>query len=207
MIRECAAYTLSICLDLIEQRDDQLRKQWYRKIYDEACKNLKSSSAVEIHGSILAIRSLVSCGRFMDSNIREVFDNVFKLRESKEIMVRNIVIQVLPDLALYDPSLFANEYLNIAMSYLLGQLKKDKDRNVAFISVGKIAKAIGKDIGLYLEAILYIIKEAFVFKRFFLFSKDLFSSKNRTQGDIQPLLQCISLLVVAVGPAMTKYMH
>ena len=166
-IRECAATTIVICLSLVEQRDDPLRKIWYRKLYDESCKNLKSSNPDIIHGSILAVRALVSGkGKHMDQNIREIFETLFKLREHKDIVVRKSVVQVLPDLAIYDPVLFSEEYLNTAMGYLLSQLRKEKDKNAAFLAVGEIAKAVGQSIGQYLEAIFQIIKEAFILKQY-----------------------------------------
>lgn len=58
-IREAAASTLSVCLELIQARESQLRIQKYRKILDEAQKCLKMPSPDAVHGGLLTYRELL----------------------------------------------------------------------------------------------------------------------------------------------------
>jgi FKBP12-rapamycin complex-associated protein len=59
-IREGAADALSACLYLVSQRESSSRKQWYRKIYDEIHKGCKSNSPEINHGSLLALKELLT---------------------------------------------------------------------------------------------------------------------------------------------------
>ncbi|CAJ0766784.1 4793_t:CDS:2, partial [Entrophospora sp. SA101] len=59
MIREASAETLSSCLKIVCERESAYRIQWYKKIYEEASKSLKSNNADHIHGSLLAYRELL----------------------------------------------------------------------------------------------------------------------------------------------------
>jgi serine/threonine-protein kinase mTOR len=60
-IRESAADALNASFLLIQQRDSQQRRQWYRKIYDEAEKGItKINTTDSIHGSLLALRELLA---------------------------------------------------------------------------------------------------------------------------------------------------
>ena len=45
------------------------------------------------------------------------------------------------------------------MIFLQGQLKKDKERNAAFIAIGKIAHAVSSAIAPYLDGIVVFIRE------------------------------------------------
>ncbi|RKO90751.1 armadillo-type protein, partial [Blyttiomyces helicus] len=66
---------------------------------------------------------------------------------------------------------------------------------LAFIAVGKVAIAVGSSMSPYLDATLQNIKEGLSVK-----------GKNRAQTEA-PIFSCISMLAIAVGPALTKYMH
>lgn len=90
---------------------------------------------------------------------------IYKIRENKDVTIRKSVVQLIPDLAFYDTQIFVSEFLTSSMTFLLGQLRKEKDRGYAFIAVGEIAKAVGKDISPFLENIFQIIKEAFIQKQ------------------------------------------
>ena len=58
-IRECGAEALAVCLEIIQQRDTQMRKQAYRKLYDEAQRGLKMNSIEALHGSLLCYNCLL----------------------------------------------------------------------------------------------------------------------------------------------------
>ena len=58
-IREASAEALSACLQIIHERENSQKQQWYTKIYDEAGRGLKTNNADHIHGSLLAYRELL----------------------------------------------------------------------------------------------------------------------------------------------------
>jgi len=117
----------------------------------------------------------------------DICDTVVKLKEHKDALVRRSVIILIPLLAQFDPTAFASTYLSTCMTYLISQLKKDKERspgtfhththpscgtgfisiisllstslNVAFVAIGSVAIAMGSNISPYLEQILVNIKE------------------------------------------------
>ena len=60
VIREGAADALRACLELISQRESQQRAPWYQNIYDEYQKGLKQNTPESIHGSLLAIKELLT---------------------------------------------------------------------------------------------------------------------------------------------------
>lgn len=197
-IREGGAEALGACLALILQRESTLRTQWYKKLYDEAQKGLKGTTIESVHGSLLALNEMIiGTGRFMDSRYHELVETVLRFREHKELVIRKSVSLMLPALASYDSEIFVKDYLAACMQFLLVQLKKEKERGFSFVAIGKIAIAVGSHIAPYLDGIVVILKESLVTKN---------SSKARTATE-ESIFQCISMLAIAVGQALTKYMH
>lgn len=196
VIREGAADALSVCLVLIQQRESHSRNTWYSKILDETQKGLKYGSSDAVHGCLLVIRELLlHTGKFMDKYYKEITEIVIKNRDNRDSLIRRTVISLISDLASFDPETFVESYLDNCMLFLLAQLKKDRDRSTAFISIGKIAIAVGSSIGVYLDPITLNIKEVLTQK-----------SRNRIGTEVY-VFQCISMLATAVGQALTKHMH
>jgi FKBP12-rapamycin complex-associated protein len=54
-IREAAADSLNECLILVQQRESNVRRQWYRKIFEEIQKGFNMNSSDAVHGSLLAL--------------------------------------------------------------------------------------------------------------------------------------------------------
>ncbi|KAI9341262.1 armadillo-type protein [Zopfochytrium polystomum] len=196
LIRESGADALGACLHLIHQRESQQRLNWYRKIYDEADRGLsKSTSSDAIHGSLLAFRELLThTGQFMEGKYRDTSTSILRFREHKDVLVRRTVILLCPTLAAFNPEAFVNLYLNVCMTYLLSQLRKDKDRNTAFMAIGKVALAVQQNMVQYLDIVVRNLREALVDR-----------GKSRNAGD-SSVFECISMLALAVGPALTQYM-
>ena len=69
------------------------------------------------------------------------------------------------DLALFDPSSFTMSYLNKWMHFLLQLLKKDREKSVTFLAIGKIATAIESNITPFIDPIFANIKEGLSVKR------------------------------------------
>jgi len=196
VIREGAADALSVCLVLIQQRESSSRNNWYTKILEEAQKGLKFGSSDTVHGCLLVIRELLlHTGNFMNKYYKDITEIVIKNRDNKDSLIRRTVISLMSDLANFDSQTFVDNYLDNCMVYLLSQLKKDRDRSIAFTSIGKIAIAVGSNIGPYLDSITLNIKEVLTQK-----------SRNRVGTEVY-IFQCISMLATAVGQALTKHMH
>ncbi|KAK5667368.1 phosphatidylinositol kinase-related protein kinase tor1 [Batrachochytrium dendrobatidis] len=196
-IRESAAEALSECLTLVQARETQYKRQTYKSIFEECQRGFKMVSADALHGSLLALREILThTTKFMDGGrYNDVCETIMRFKEHKDLMIRKTVISVISNIAQFDPDQFVEKHLAISMSYLLLQLKKEKERSIAFISVGKVAIAIGRSVAPYLDAVLSCIREALAVK-----------VKSRIQIDSSPF-QCIGMLAIAVGPALTKHMH
>ncbi|KAI8098676.1 armadillo-type protein [Halteromyces radiatus] len=196
IIRENAADCLSQCLEIVQQRETPLRRTWYARIWEEVNRGLRNGSAETIHGSLLVMRELLlHAGMFMTDMYRDVCDITLRFKDSRDLLIRKTVVAIIPTLASYDPTTFAELYLRKSMSHLLSLLKKDRDKRDAFITIGKIAIQVKSNIGPYLDATLLCIKETL-------------TVKGRQRKEIEaPIFVCISMLATAVGQALTKYMH
>ncbi|CAI2178216.1 17365_t:CDS:10 [Funneliformis geosporum] len=196
IIRDASAETLSACLKIVYERESTARTQWYTKIYEEASKNLKSSNADQIHGALLAYRELLHHAKtFMSERYKIVCETVLRYKDYRDNLIRKTVIALIPVLAEFNSEEFVSTYVHKCMLHLLGQLKKDRDRSISFIAIGKVAIAVGSNMGPYLDSILSSIKEGLTPK-----------ARSRS-GNEAPLFQCIGMLARAVGQALTKHMH
>jgi serine/threonine-protein kinase mTOR len=162
-IRESAAECLSSCLEIISQREAGLRIQWYTRILEDAQYGLKVNNVDWIHGSLLAYRELLlRSGMFMHERYKEVCEVILRHRDHKDGLIRRTVVSLIPRLAEYNPDEFVSSYLHNCMGYLLGQLKKEKDRSAAFIAIGHVSIAVSSNISGYLDNILASVKDALV---------------------------------------------
>lgn len=160
LIRETAAEAVGACFEIISARDHLLRQQWFSRVYEEAVHGFKSSSLEHLHGSLLTIKELLLKGAmFMKEHYRDACEVALRLKDHKEPRIRNQVVVIIPILAAYAPSEFAQTYLHKFMIYLQGQLKKDKERNAAFIAIGKVANAVGSAIATYLDGIIVFVRD------------------------------------------------
>lgn len=130
-IRESAAETLDVCLKLVEVRERGSKKQWHRKIYDEAYKGLSHPAVEIIHGSLLSFRVLFTQpGKLLeDTKYREAFEIIFRLRDHKDPSVRKSVVSIFPGFAYHETEVFVREYLNFTMDFLLNQSRKEKEKS------------------------------------------------------------------------------
>jgi serine/threonine-protein kinase mTOR len=166
MIREAAAETIAACIDILMSRDVVVRQKFLLKIYEDAIKGTHSQQAEVIHGSLLALEQLLNRGgMFMQGpRYRETCELVLRYKDHRDPLVRREVIAMIPILAGYTPPEFTANYLHQCMLHLQGLLKREKDRNYAFVAVGNVASAVGSSIAPYLESILGYIKEGLLMK-------------------------------------------
>ena len=160
LIRETAAEAVGACFDIISARDNQLRLQWFSRMYEETQQGLKSGTLENLHGSLLTLKELLlKGGMFMRDHYQGACEVALRLKEHKESRIRTQIIVIIPILAGYAPAEFAQSYLHKFMIYLQGQLKKDKERNGAFVAIGQVANAVGSAIAPYLDGILVFVRE------------------------------------------------
>ena len=65
----------------------------------------------------------------MESKFKETHEMIFRYKDHKDALIRKTVIQLCSTLAVFDPDQFVSMYLKVSMNYLIGQLKKDRDRS------------------------------------------------------------------------------
>uniref|UniRef100_A0A672YHX5 Serine/threonine-protein kinase TOR n=1 Tax=Sphaeramia orbicularis TaxID=375764 RepID=A0A672YHX5_9TELE len=98
----------------------------------------------------------------------------------------------------WQPKAFTNlkyQYLSDTMGYLLGCLKKEKERTAAFQALGLLVVAVRAEIQPYLTKILEIIKAA-------LPPKDFAHKRQKTMQVDATVFTCISMLSRAMGPSI-----
>ncbi|KAJ5637081.1 hypothetical protein N7490_006960 [Penicillium lividum] len=197
LIRETAAEAVGECFEIIVARDAQVRQSWFARIYEEALLGLKSHNVDWIHGSLLVMKALILKGTmFMNEHYRNACEIVLRLKDHRDPKIRTQVVLTIPILATYAPTDFIEIYLHRFMIYLQAQLKRKEERDSAFIAIGKIANAVGPAIAQYLDGIIIYIREGLAMK-----------ARNRSGTNEAPMFKCISMLSLAVGQALSKYME
>ncbi|EDW03717.1 serine/threonine-protein kinase Tor [Drosophila grimshawi] len=120
----------------------------------------------------------------------KICDNVLEQRSSKSLYVQQALLQIMPRLAAFNREVFVEQYLNRCVAHLMAILRgKEKDRNVAYITIGYIAVAVESDIENLLKPIMSNIKQALPLKEL--------ASKRKVPVDAT-VFACITLLAHAV---------
>lgn len=165
LIRQTAAEAISACFQIIRERDQTLRQVWQSKIYDDAVAGVRQGTVESIHGSLLVIKELLQQGgMFMHEHYPEVCELVFRHKDHRDVQIRKTVVLLIPELAHYSPTEFARDYLHKFMIFLSSMLKRDKDRNDAFLAIGNIANAVKSAIATYLDGVLIYVREGLSLK-------------------------------------------
>ncbi|KAF9295116.1 phosphatidylinositol kinase- protein kinase tor1, partial [Mortierella antarctica] len=203
-LREAAADALSALLVVIEGRHSSQRDEWYARINEEAQRGLRVVNTDSIHGSLLIFRAMIlHAGMFMETGFLDVCNTVLKFKDFKDALVRRSVINLIPELAKYNPGDFINYYLHRAMVHLLGLVQidrerptatKEMERSLAFMAIGKVALVVKQGMDFFLDDIMFAIKDGLHAK-----------SKNRAAADA-PIFNCISMLAQAMGLGVTRHM-
>ncbi|ORY17763.1 armadillo-type protein [Clohesyomyces aquaticus] len=195
LIRESAAEAISACFEIISPRDSQMRQQWFGRVYDEILKGFTINTNEAIHGSLLTMKELLDkSAMFMnEQKYKETVETVLKYRDHRDALVRREVVLIIPILASYSPTEFAAKYLHQCMLHLQGLIRKDRDRDKAYLAIGSIANAVGVAIAPYLEGILGFIQEGLIAK-----------SRNKAGTNEAPIFSCLSMVAAAVGQALSK---
>ncbi|OWB72318.1 hypothetical protein B5S31_g2025 [[Candida] boidinii] len=207
--REDSAVCLRNCAKIIYDRDLTLRNSWFNSVYNEAYNPIKEATTgnnlslsniapENVHGSILALRELVTLGTSqLYPKVDIIYEILMKLKDYKSSDVRKDITITIPKLAHYDRNKFTNNYMHRILLFYISQLKLGKDRSFILISVGNLALEAKDHIVNYLDGgILENIKDA------------LFSKVSKVRKDLSaPCFYCLANLAIAIGPPLTKYIN
>jgi serine/threonine-protein kinase mTOR len=195
LIRATSAETVSACFKIIRERDQEMKQEWMDKMFAEAVKGLKANTVESTHASLLVVKELLEQGgMYMQDHYQEACDIVYRHKDLRDPTIRKTVVLLIPDLATYSPTEFGVVYLHKFMVFLSGMLKKDSQRNDAFLAIGSIANSVKSAISPYLDGVLIYVREGL-------------SLQSRKRGSVDPVFDCISRLAVAVGQTLSKYME
>ncbi|KAK7752244.1 phosphatidylinositol kinase-related protein kinase tor1 [Diatrype stigma] len=195
LIRVTSGEAVSACFRIIRERDQEMKQAWMTKMYNELIAGLRTNTVECIHASLLVLKELLEQGgMYMQEHYQEACEIVFRHKDHRDVTIRKTVVMLIPDLANYSPADFAHSYLHKFMVYLSNMLKKDKERNDAFLAIGNIANSVKSAIAPYLDGVLIHVREGL-------------SIQSRKRGSVDPVFDCISRLAVAVGQTLSKYME
>ncbi|KAL2759917.1 hypothetical protein ACRALDRAFT_1038929 [Sodiomyces alcalophilus JCM 7366] len=195
LIRATSAETVAACFRIIRERDQELKKSWMEKAYNELLRGLQNGSIEYIHGSLLMLKELLEQGgMFMQDHYAETCEIVSRYKEHKDPAIRKTIVLLIPGLASYSPAEFDQSYLHKFMIYLMGMLKREKERTDAFLAIGNIATSVKSAIAPYLDNLMIFVREGL-------------SQNARKRGSVDAVFECISRLAVAVGQTLSKYME
>ncbi|KAL7287805.1 hypothetical protein TKK_0018180 [Trichogramma kaykai] len=149
------------------------------------------------HHSLHSIHESAACRSLMMEKLDQINADVVNQRHSRNSHIQNALMTLLPRLAAFNRKRFVENNLLECLTYLLMNLRgREKDRTVAFATIGLIAVAVGEDIKPYLPKIMEVIKMS-------LPSKETPSKKK--SSILEPaVFICITLLGHAVGPSITS---
>ncbi|CEM08834.1 unnamed protein product [Vitrella brassicaformis CCMP3155] len=198
-----------------------------RTIWEKTQQGLRSSDALALHGSLLAVGELLthdlarpeqaptptdatSDQLVTSPRFAEICDLVFKFKSNRHRLVQRTVLQLLPTLAKFDPASFvALNYLDKAVAHLLQTIRSGgTDRELAFEALGDLILAVKEAILPYVDRILTVVHDALSHR---LGGGGMAASlglsmgggsRRRQEAQTQEALICISKLAKAVGPQL-----
>lgn len=144
----------------------------------------------------LSINESPTCRQIIELSYNEICEHVLEQKLSKSTFVQQSLLNILPRLAAFNRREFVQNHLKNIVNYLLMTLKgKEKDRNIAFITLGFIAVAVDKNIEVYITKIMEVVKAS-------LPQKDTPVKKKSTLD--ASVFICITLLGHAVKNGISK---
>ncbi|KAG7693019.1 hypothetical protein KL933_004170 [Ogataea haglerorum] len=212
LLREDSAICLRHCLNIVYERDLELRSYWFSKLYTEATLIFRNSLATSngsgpvvnnnpsefIHGSLLCYRELVLQGSsLLHSKIDDIYENLMGIKDHRSVDVRREVTKIMPILARFDRAKFVDKYMHRVLLYYISQLKIGKDRSFILLSIGDISVEAKNNIINYLDGVvLESIKDA------------LASKVPKTKKELAPYcFYCLAKLAISLGPPLTKFIN
>lgn len=189
--REAAVDAMRACLEVIANRAPASRQKRYLKVFGEVQTTFKQNNADAIHGALLVIGELLAnTDEFMLSRFKEVCETVVTYKDDRDKLVRETVIGLLPKLAKFEPEAFGRGYLVSSLNHILATLRSGSiSRAIVFVALGKMAVAVGAQIGPELPQIVPLLKETLIPKK----------GKPPPPDISKAAIESVSMLVKAVG--------
>ncbi|KAL4707892.1 hypothetical protein ACJJTC_010327 [Scirpophaga incertulas] len=155
------------------------------------------------------------CRKLLTEKFEKICHDVMAQRPLKAQGVPQILLIIIPRLAAFNKEYFCKKYLHSTMQYLLGSLRsREKDKNMAFTTLGLMAAAIENDIQIYIPKIMDVIKQALpgrdtLTKRRIWIDPSLFACitllgsavKDLVTTDIKDLLE--AMFITGLSPSLT----
>ncbi|XP_058826350.1 serine/threonine-protein kinase Tor [Topomyia yanbarensis] len=143
-----------------------------------------------------SIQESAICRNLVSDNYELICQKVLEQRNSKSPYVIQSLLTILPRLAAFNRRDFVANHLKTVVNYLIATLKsKERERNLAFVTLGYIAVAVEKEIERYIKRIMEVVTAA-------LPPKDT-PSKKKVSVD-PSVFMCITLLGHALKSAITS---
>ncbi|CAL1276555.1 unnamed protein product [Larinioides sclopetarius] len=133
-----------------------------------------------------------TCKLLMNEHFDTVCQQVLRYKSIKNLHIQQTLLNILPRLAAFQTKRFVTNYLSETMAYLLGCLKRDRERYNSFNAVGLLAVAVKLEIKPYIPKIMEVIRAS-------LPSKDATISRKKMPQMEPAVFTCISMLGRAVG--------
>lgn len=197
-VRDGAARLLEAGVGVLLKRDrGQVDHPVLVRLLRDAEAGLRSVAPDTVHGSLLAIRGLITAGKdFMRPRFAFVAESTLRLHAHKDSNVRRAAITLVPILAEYEPDGFCAQYLDRSMRFLLDHLERNLERDATFVSIGHLARNVHSEMRPHLQAVLDHVFAAL----------HPHGRKPVPPGDEETALDCLTMIATAVGPMITKPM-
>ncbi|BFZ23557.1 hypothetical protein BsWGS_26596 [Bradybaena similaris] len=137
-----------------------------------------------------------TCKDLMNGNFDRICNLMLAHRTTRSTYVQHTLLICLPRLAAFNPPVFSRIYLQDTINFLLGILKREREKTQAFLAVGFLAIAVQGEILSYMSRIMDIIRAS-------LPSREHSAKKSRHIVVDPAVFTCISMLARAMGPQMT----
>lgn len=99
-----------------------------------------------------------TCKRLLDEKFDQICERVLRQRALRNPYIQHALHMVLPRLAAFQTQRFVKRYLADTMDYLLGCLRRERERSWAFLSIGLLAVAVGEHLLPYLPKVMEVIR-------------------------------------------------
>lgn len=225
-MRQDTAICLRNCLNIVYERDAELRGYWFIRLYNESLSVFKtvgrngsiinssntsqtasetsvslsvlSSPAEFVHGSLLCYRELILQGTStLSPKVDEMYETLMSVKDHRSVDVRQEFATIMPKLARYDRIRFVDKYMHRVLLYYISQLKVKRDRSFILASIGDIAVEAKNNIVNYLDG---VVLESI---------RDGLSTKSpKTRHELgAPCMYCLGQLAISLGPPLTKFIN
>ncbi|KAG9096449.1 phosphatidylinositol kinase- protein kinase tor1, partial [Ceratobasidium sp. 370] len=196
-VKHAAAELVAVCLDILFTRDSQISYPIAERLLRETLDALRATDSVTLVAGMFTYKELLKRGgMLLQHSYPEASENILRLRQHRDGMVRRVCIIILPELAAYDAESFTSKHMRNIITHLLMVTVKPTspdERGLAFKMIGALAKALQTGIMVMMDKIVERIHEA------------LTTYVKKTSPPVDPVFDCIKKLAKALGPLFARH--